>query len=121
MILSQSLKLKRKSCLKIKHFVIKNSNTYSPIYMILGKGHKDTNTQKSSATVSRFRVQRFKIHVKSDPFIREHRDLPRRCHVTEGGKTLENNLNNRSDFSNWLRVISHRRTQAHTDNLFEEQ
>ncbi len=39
-------------------------------------------------------VQRFRVHVKSDPLIREFCDLPRQCHVTVGGKTRVNNKNN---------------------------
>ncbi len=75
----------------------------------------------SDVTVHGFRVQRFRVHVKSDPLIREFCDLPRQCRVTAGGKTRENNLNNRNDFSNWLRLICHRRTQTLTNNLFEEK
>ena len=37
-------------------------------------------------------VQRFRVHVKSDPLIREFRGLPSKFHVTTGGKTRENNL-----------------------------
>jgi hypothetical protein len=43
-------------------------------------------------TVPGFRVQRFRVHVASDPMIRKHCDLPRHCRVTAGGKTPENNL-----------------------------
>ena len=35
-----------------------------------------------------FRVQGFRVDVKSDPLIREFCDLPCHCHVTAGGKTL---------------------------------
>jgi hypothetical protein len=47
--------------------------------------------------------------------------LPRQCHVTAGGKTREKNLKNRNDFSNWLRIFGHRRTQTHTDSFFKEK
>ncbi len=35
--------------------------------------------------------------------IHEHCDLSRHCNVTVRGKMRESNLNNRNDFSNWLR------------------
>jgi hypothetical protein len=35
--------------------------------------------------------ERFRVHVKPDPFIREHCDLPRQHLVTAGEKTRENN------------------------------
>jgi hypothetical protein len=37
-------------------------------------------------------VHGFRVHVKSDPLIREYCDLPRQCHVTARGKTRENYL-----------------------------
>jgi len=49
----------------------------------------------------------FRVHVKSDPLIREFCDLPRRYHVTVGGKKRVNNKNNQP--------------QTHTDNLFERK
>ena len=48
-------------------------------------------------------------------------NLPRQCHVTAGGNTREIKSNNWNDFSNRLRIIGHRPTRTHTDNLFEEK
>jgi len=82
----------RKSCFKKRRFVIKINKTYYPIWINRKNGHNGAKTQKSRVTVYGFRVQRFRVHVKSDPLIREHCNLPRQCHLTAVGKTRENNL-----------------------------
>jgi hypothetical protein len=51
----------------------------------LPQRHQGTKKQ-----TNRPRVQRFKVLVKSDPFIREHCDLLRQRFNTVGGKTRKN-------------------------------
>ena len=55
----------------------------------------------------------------SGPLSRDFWELPHQCHVMERMKMREDNLNTGNEFSKWLRIIGHRRTQTYTGNLLK--
>ena len=57
-------------------------------------------------------LYRLRVHAGSDPLNIDFWGLKHQCHVMERGKTHESNLNNRNEFSRWLRIISRRRTRS---------
>jgi len=98
---------------------VKATSLNTPVVLILDEHHENSMNRikvgridcvmwkplksgEIQETVQYFVTNCVRVHAKSGPLIDEFWDLPLQCHVTAGGKTRDNSLNNRNDSNNWL-------------------